>query len=227
MPRRRLLQQSAGALGVAAILRPTAALATGLLALASVVLAPSAVAAPGDLDPSFGAGGIVRTFMAASAEAHAVALQPDGKIAVGGRHRGFAVARYLSNGSLDPSFGSGGIVETVIGDFGERVTALTLGSDGSIVIAGYEPGAFVKVFVLARYLSDGTLDPSFGDGGVVRTPISSTRAEPNALALLPDGRIVAGGLSDVSGPPYDVFTLARYLGDGSLDSSFRVRAGSF
>jgi uncharacterized delta-60 repeat protein len=140
---------------------------------------------------------------------------------VGGRTGYFTLARYLNDGSLDPSFGSGGIVRTP--EFPDEVAALTLGSDGSIVIAGYECCAFVKVFILARYLGDGSLDPSFGDGGVVRTPVSSPsshRGEPYALALLPDGRIAAGGLSEVGDPLTMVFTLAQYLNDGSLDPSF-------
>jgi uncharacterized delta-60 repeat protein len=73
----------------------------------------TALAAPGDLDPSFGSGGTVETAIGAESVATGIAIQPDGKILVGGwshPEKGFALARYRTDGSLDAEFGSGGIV---------------------------------------------------------------------------------------------------------------------
>lgn len=85
--------------------------------VALLILHP-AVAAPGDLDPSFGAGGTVETPIGTTASATGVAVQSDGKIVAGGTSSvrsgnnylsAFALARYLPNGTLDASFGSGGV----------------------------------------------------------------------------------------------------------------------
>src|SRR5439155_1647217 len=167
--------------------------------------------ADGTLDPSFGGGGRVLTNFAGRDEASALALQSDGKIVVagfsgaGGR-QDFAVARYNPDGSLDPSFGSGGRVLT---DFGgdDEAAALALQSDGKIVVTGFSfSDAGGSDIALARYNPDGTLDASFGSGGRVLTDFGLA----SGLVLQSDGRIVvAGGGS-----------LARYTPDGSLDPSF-------
>src|SRR6266508_4693902 len=104
--------------------------------------------------------------------AGAAALQPDGKIlAAGLGSGGFALARYKADGSLDQSFGEGGVVSTSIG-YSEVASAVSVQPDGKIVAAG----AVVQVadegttdFALARYMPNGELDPSFGDGGIVTT----------------------------------------------------------
>jgi uncharacterized delta-60 repeat protein len=70
----------------------------------------------GMLDPGFGDGGQVRTRFSSGAAAHAVVVQPDGKIVVGGNSGGdFALARYTTDGILDTGFGHGGIVTTPLG----------------------------------------------------------------------------------------------------------------
>ena len=100
----------------------------------------------GTLDETFGDGGKVTTEVVGQADfAHAVALQPDGAIVVGGRAAPdgggpfeFALVRYLPDGSLDPTFGSGGIALTDFGsDRDDSVQALAVGEDGTIVAAGY------------------------------------------------------------------------------------------
>src|SRR5437763_12174475 len=102
-------------------------LALVVLAGALLTHAPAALAAPGDLDPTFGSGGEVVTPLDQGGVFDDVAFQPDGKvIAVGyagisGPHE-FLVARYLPDGALDPSFGSGGVVTTGFGaDGGEAI----------------------------------------------------------------------------------------------------------
>ena len=120
----------------------------------------------GTLDPTFGVGGKVVTDLGGEDEAAQLLLLPDGKLlAVGETVVGaanFALVRYLSDGSLDPTFGSGGKVITDIGgpsvwDHGDDAI---LTPDGKIVVTG---ASFPKL-ALARYLTDGTLDPAFGSG---------------------------------------------------------------
>ena len=87
-----------------------------------------ALAAPGELDPSFGNGGTVITSFGGADVASAVAIQPDGKLVVAGRtniagNTVFALARYDPNGGLDPAFGTGGLVTT---DFGSTDQAFAV-----------------------------------------------------------------------------------------------------
>src|SRR5439155_1103104 len=148
-----------------------------LLALLSALLlvlsfAHSVDAGPGDLDPSFGAGGQVLTDFGGGDGARALALQADGRIVVAGRSCpstcDFALARYNPDGSLDPSFGSGGGVLTEFAGGGDA-SALAVQSDGKIVVAALSGGGGRQDFALARYNPDGSLDPSFGSGGRVLT----------------------------------------------------------
>ncbi|MCB0156272.1 MAG: DUF11 domain-containing protein, partial [Anaerolineae bacterium] len=174
---------------------------------------------PGSLDPSFGIDGQVFTDFGDSPEyITGLALQPDGKIVAVGENSvnnyDFAVARYNSDGSLDSSFGGDGKVTT---DFG-RVdigTDVAIQPDGKIVVAGYvwagvTNGSFV---LLARYNSDGTLDPSFDGDGKVMTNYGADDVA-RMLAIQPDGKIVIAGNTNGHA------MLGRYNADGSLDTSF-------
>jgi uncharacterized delta-60 repeat protein len=127
----------------------------------------------------------------------------------------FAVARYLEDGNLDPSFGGDG---TVITDFrstaSEFITAVRIDNHNRIVVAG---GADDHM-ALARYQPDGTLDRSFNGDGKVLTDFRSTAQETAyAIAIDRSGRIVVGGSAGTDG---GYFALARYTPDGSLDTSF-------
>ena len=186
----------------------------------------------GRLDDSFGTKGRVTTdFPGLAAVPSAVLVQPDGKIVVaGGAYPlfvfagNFELARYNPDGSLDASFGNGGIVTTNFG-FGSYAFGLALQPDGKIVAAGT---VFVDFssddssdtdFGLARYNADGTLDPSFGNGGKVRTDFDGYNDDAMAVLVQPDGRIVAAGSAKNPFNFYD-FALARYEADGTLDTSF-------
>jgi uncharacterized delta-60 repeat protein len=182
----------------------------------------------GSLDASFGAGGKVTTdFFGTRDEAHAVAIQDDGKIVVAGGALSFSVntflfslARYNSDGSLDASFGTGGKVATNFGN-GAGANAIAIQSDGKIVIGG---GAFLgngtqNDFALLRYNTNGALDTSFGASGKVTTDFFARDDRVNALAIQGDGKIVAAGVaSPMLGAP--VFALARYDDFGNLDPTF-------
>ncbi len=193
----------------------------GRIVLAGTTSAPSIFAlarylADGTADGSFGSGGVATTaFPGTSAEAHGLALQPDGKLVAAGFASGqFALARYLSDGTLDATFGTGGQVTTSFGVAAEG-RAVVVQPDGRIVAAGK---ALVTNgdFALARYDASGTLDPTFGTGGLVTTAFPQA-AEANALLLQPDGQLVAAG--GILFLPYG-FAAARYRTDGTLDPSF-------
>jgi uncharacterized delta-60 repeat protein len=170
----------------------------------------------GSLDTSFGTGGkVIINLSPINGHDHAyqVAIQPDNKIvAVGNVNNGstgrdFAVIRLNADGSLDTSFGKGGIVTTDV-DGQDTAHAIALQPDGCIIAAGY--CADFRDYALARYNGDGGLDPSFGKGGIVIANISPTNGGDaiSSLALWPDGRLIAAG-SAYNGTDND-FALARF-----------------
>lgn len=139
-----------------------------------------------------------------------MALTPDGKIvAVGsaGDKRGFAVARYNPDGSLDKSFSSDGKVLTKM-NLEDSTSDLLIQPDGKILLVQGE---------IARYLADGSLDPSFAGNGILERdelPIRSV----SAVQLQPDGKTVVAG---TTGGEYAAeFGVARLMPDGVADPSF-------
>ena len=184
----------------------------------------------GDLDPSFGAGGIVASdYLAPNPEiAHEVAVDPvSGKIYVVGVAMGvnqgqnFAVARYNADGSLDTSFGNGGWAFAHF-DLSDEAHGVAVQADGRIVVAGGTRGGGVSdaEFALARFNTDGTLDNSFGAGGKVVTDFFGGTDWVQAVAIQADGRIVAAGPAVGPGDESGNFAVARYNLDGSLDPTF-------
>jgi uncharacterized delta-60 repeat protein len=173
-----------------------------------------------DLDPASSLPQVASSIVAAGTDL-LVAGKADGE---------FALARYRIDGSLDPGFGQGGALLTNAGG-GRKASganAAAVEPDGRIVVAGSSARRCARCsqIALARYLPDGRLDPSFGGGGVVRTRLPlvgrAGAAQANALALLPDGKVlVAGGL--VTEAVTERFVLLRYEADGSLDHSFGAR----
>lgn len=170
--------------------------------------------ADGTPDTTFGGDGTVTANPAGpvlqeGGDGRALALQPDGKIVVGGEvgstRFDFALMRFNADGSVDTSFDGDGIVRTDFGGY-EAVESLAVQPDGRIVAAGGsdDRGA------LARYLPNGSPDTSFdGDGRVVTPAAGATD-----MVLEPDGRIVTVGSTGGS------FSVLRYTTGGSLDSGF-------
>ena len=182
----------------------------------------------GTLDRTFGGDGKVTTDFGNGLEdesIRALTLQPDGKIVVAGYSTvsgtfDFALARYHANGRLDTMFGDGGRVTTDFGGiFSDIVFDIALQPDGKIVVAG-TPDA--TGFALARYRSNGRLDPTFGDNGKVITKFKpgtfNLFDQAFALVLQPDGKIVAAGVTNVNDAAD--FALARYRTNGRLDTTF-------
>jgi len=186
------------------------------------------VDADGALDGGFGVQGVAHTAVGSWSRADTVAVQPDGRIVVGGRAsvggEEFALVRYLPDGSLDPSFGIGGVVTTDFDGGRDRIRALGLMTDGRIIAAGTSGTDQEGVFALARYLPDGSLDPSFGTLGQVTTAIRPGGDEIRALTILNDGSILAGGfgIRTTDGFGGKDALLARYRSDGSLEPTFGI-----
>jgi uncharacterized delta-60 repeat protein len=189
----------------------------------------AAASAMSDLDPSFGGGdGWVHSGLTwwqpprpGWETAQALAVQRDGRIIVLGYSRQIggllpALFRYMPDGSPDPSFGTSGAggVTTAFGSSALPVS-MALQRNGRIVVLAAKPDH--GSIVLARYMPDGSLDPSFGEAGLVlSTPGFRKSASVNSVVIQRTGRIVVGG---TSARPAD-FTLAGYRPDGTLDARF-------
>lgn len=223
----------------------------------------------GALDSSFGLTGIVTTSFPAvvdspdndpnglvSDEPFAVAVQRDGRIVVAGSHNAigvptpggtdFALARYLPQGKLDPSFGTNGLVTSNfptldVPDPVDIANGLAIQADGNIVAVGMTvPASFVQDFAIARYTSsqlsaspsvapavaqpasEGGLDPSFGRDGTVITDFGSVFDDAAAIAVQRDGRIVVAGRFFGINENTTDFVIARFNVDGTPDVSFGV-----
>jgi uncharacterized delta-60 repeat protein len=191
-------------------------------------------AADGDLDPTFGTGGMVTTDISRSTDiANAVAVQTDGKLVVVGETyknndfstEDFVVTRYNTDGTLDNTFGVRGRVRTDFPGLAAVPSSVVIQPDGKIVVAGgaFPLFTFLGNFELVRYNSNGSLDTSFGNGGIVTTtfPEGSYAFD---VALQADGKIVAAGTVFVDFNPGDQsdtdFALARYNSDGTPDATF-------
>jgi len=188
--------------------------------------------AVGALDGSFGNGGIAKTDIGGRDAATAVSILSNGKILVAGisfednNTSYFTLVRYNSNGSLDESFGTGGIVKrmgtyTINSQTANAAakwntpSTLIVKDDGSIILTGTGFGATTFYAVMMQFNSDGTLNTGFGDGGNVLTDLNpSLETFVRAAALQSDGKIIIGGKS--MGYPF----VYRFDSNGALDPSF-------
>jgi uncharacterized delta-60 repeat protein len=198
-----------------------------LLATAWLAIAPAAAyAAAGDLDPTFSGDGKTRTdFAGRNDDIQGIALQADGKVVGGGTarsgagHGNFGLARYRTNGGLDPTFSGDGKTMTDIGDQSEDVgEALALQPDGKIIVAGRSGTGFGD-FALVRYKPNGAVDTSFSGDGRQTTDFAGGSDRIRSMALQPDGKIVVAGQADNAAGD-DNFALARYTASGALDTTF-------
>ncbi len=181
------------------------------------------------LDKSFGTNGTVRTEVSGndsmSCVAKSAVIQRDGKILVAGyAYSGsihfFVVFRYLSDGTVDTTFGTDGFALTGFdnGVGNDVANSVALQADGKIIVAGSSSNnGQGSTFAVARYDTDGTLDTTFGTKGTVRTQVNGIYGNNDAgsaVAVQRDGKIVVAGTSNGS------FALARYNSDGTLDNTF-------
>ena len=160
--------------------------------------------------------------------AQSVAIQPDGRIVVAGSTQqdlqtSIALARFMPDGSLDNTFGTGGRVVTTVGMdptlINDVAMAVALQPDGRIVVVGssFLNGSGDR-FLLARYHTDGTLDAGFGVNGVQLNALMNG-GRFGSVAIREDGYIVACGVVNEA-PSNEMFIAARYTPDGAPDTSF-------
>ena len=210
--------------------------APALALLALLTAGPRLAAqAGGTLDPTFGhAGQLQIDFNNSTDIAYAVALQPDGKLVLVGTtytnndfsKEDFAVSRHLPDGTPDSSFGNNGRVTTDFPGLAAVASSVVVQPDGKILVAGgaFPNFTFLGDFVLVRYQSNGALDPSFGNGGIVVTSFPGQGSYANDVALQPDGKIVAAGTDFLNFSTEESsntdFAIARYTSTGALDTSF-------
>jgi uncharacterized delta-60 repeat protein len=199
--------------------------------------------ANGSPDQTFGNAGIVTAAIAIgstpSTRYRGVAVYPnagtanDGKIVVGGdvnfRTSGnysvteYAAVCYNSNGSLDTTFGNGaGYVSIADPKFtypNDAAWAVAIESDGRPILTGNATGPNAPTYSqVARLNVDGSLDATFGIGGLVTTAIGTGSQSFYAVAMQPDGKILAAGYALI-GSQHD-FSLARYLPSAPQIGSF-------
>ncbi|MFQ5418911.1 MAG: delta-60 repeat domain-containing protein [Anaerolineae bacterium] len=180
----------------------------------------------GDLDAGFGAGGSVTIPISGTNQiGRAVAIQPDGKLVIAGYHNwntgksDLILARTNTDGSLDTSFGAGGIVTTSLSSGDDTAYAVAVQPDGKIVAAGLSTQSGVSIAAVVRYNTDGSLDATFGANGAVTTSLFPDSAFLLSVAVLNDGRIVAGGSVISSSSAPNTFLLIRYQANGALDTT--------
>lgn len=155
-------------------------------------------------------------------ETPAAAIQLDGKVVAAGHMNGtnlmeFVVARYNAGGGLDVSFSGDGVASAVIGLGNSQALAATVQADGKVVAVGVSSNATDKDFALARYLANGSFDPTFSDDGRHRVDLNTGDERALAVAVQPaDGKIIVAG----SGSDGAAFILARYNENGTADTTF-------
>jgi uncharacterized delta-60 repeat protein len=168
-----------------------------------------------------------------------VAVQSDDRIVVSGTVNNLQTGddvgldRLNPDGTLDTSFGTGGVVVTST-PADEFAMAVTVQADGKIVVGGSQTSDGTlgsNALMAARYNSNGSLDESFGVNGFAAaapgTSSSGYAAKAEGLALEPDGRIIVAGASYAVTSPStgnNSFSLARFLGAGPQIGSFTVNA---
>ena len=205
---------------------------TGVLAgadVTNVAVTCTTPAAPGSLDPSFGDSGRVVTSVpytpALLGPRIGMALQGDGKILLVG---GMKLLRLNTNGTLDTTFGTAGVVNVVF-DNGALDTAMDVAvqADGKIVVAGTTSTFVVGSdnFALTRFNPEGTLDTTFGTSGHVTTDFFGSTDQVRRMRLQADGKIFVVGFAVhplTASLSSTVFAVAGYEADGTPDLRFSL-----
>lgn len=210
-------------------MKPTFSLGLGLSAIVLFLSAISASAqtcpgGSGCLDPAFGIGGMFDAQPPLADDpslngALDMVFQSDGKIVVLARANDTAssfhtvLVRYTADGQLDATFASGGFLyipaEAYAGTFARRLIKQTIGGQDRFVIASGDKCGAADCIKVQRYTTAGTLDASFGTGGVSTVP--SAGLFVTAATVQADQKILLG---------CPQFPLIRLNADGSPDTSF-------
>lgn len=178
--------------------------------------------ATGTIDTSFGSNGIANAdFGGANDRISSIKIDGSGNIVALGMTGtslatdNFALARFLPNGQIDTTFGTGGKVMTDVFAYWDSGQAAAIQPDGKILATGYSytSGSSLKGYLtLIRYNTNGTLDGTFGAGGIVTTEAGGPDNYGYALAIQADGMIVAAGTMSTTNTSDGAFVaLARYF----------------
>lgn len=173
----------------------------------------------GILDTSYNSTGYAQLSVGPQTTMQAVVIQPDSKAVIAGyvldNPTKSVIARYDTTGMLDTSFNSTGYVVANIAN-GSSIQAVCLQPDGKIIVGG-TAGQGTPSFFVARYNSDGSVDTSFGIDGIAQV-YPGYVSSIHALCIQPDGKILAAGYAWNFNT--DVFALARFNSDGTIDEAF-------
>jgi uncharacterized delta-60 repeat protein len=153
-----------------------------------------------------------------------IAVDSHGNILVAGRignQNGYddvAVWRYKSDGSLDTTFGTNGVAVYDSGNY-DHVESMVIDSQGGILVTGYIPSAGNDMFV-CRFDSSGTLDASFGTGGVRIYDYAGKEDWGKSITTDSQGRILVTGFVDNGTSTSYEMAIWRYSSSGSPDTTF-------
>ena len=194
----------------------------------------SAMAGWSDPDPSFGADGLARvdigshsadTAFVAAADAHGnLYVAGSSTAAATGGGYGVALAKFTHDGLVDTTFGDNGrIALDLAPGLNDRATAIGIGADGMLYVAGVEPtsaAGFPSDFFLMKFDLDGRPAPGFGSGGVVAIDATGTGTNDFVCSLAFDshGKIYVAG--EVRRPPHSDFAVLKFDAQGQLDTTF-------
>lgn len=181
------------------------------------------------LDPDFGVNGKVRIDINyGSDRCNAIAIQHDGRILLAGLTqfqseitfdwvKDFAIVRLNQDGSRDSTFGDAGRVVTDLGKEEDLANIVLIQEDGKIIAAGHSSNLITSSFAMVRYESNGNIDHSFGNNGIVTTNCKDYDIAKAGI-IQPDGKILLTGYAGTDSTAD--FAIVRYKTDGTLDSLF-------
>lgn len=178
----------------------------------------------GSFDPTFGTNGISIIDGGATEVAESFAVTDDGDFIIAGHvNDHFAMAKVKNNGTIDNSFGTEGWVITPFADFAGYGQDISLNSEGRIILGGLILDGYENKFQfgLAAYLPNGTLDPTFGEGGKRNFHVGTDNDFGLKVLQLKDGKILIGGHSWYATTPlrYELAVAKLHL-DGSFDNTY-------
>ncbi|WP_431136051.1 T9SS type A sorting domain-containing protein [Psychroserpens mesophilus] len=183
----------------------------------------------GSIDTSFGVDGILELdFGGTREDIEDMVKQPDGKILITAETKNsnddydFIVARLNEDGSYDTSFGTNGISVITFGSStDERPNKIIVTPDDKIIIVGNAEGGIIWKTAIARLNSDGSLDTTFSDDGLLTLSITNRSDYLIGVDVTFDGKIIAaGGAVFNSGSNQGRYAIVRYLNNGDLDPTF-------
>ncbi len=175
------------------------------------------------LDPHFGVNGVALADFGGSDSGMTIAMQSDGKVLMAGRawngnEYDFGVVRFNTDGTLDSSFGEGGLARADMGSIFDTPYAMAVQTNGRIVVVGQTEGIGYD-FGMARFNTDGSLDSGFGTDGKVVVDFAGSYDLAYGVAVHASGKITIAGTATDSDYHFR-FGLAQFNADGSLDSTF-------